>query len=136
MVEDNDVVAEITNIELPVLTGQLHRLANPVDTYIAGKSPHTQRMVRSHMNKVARLFDYSDYDSTPWGSLRYHHVQELVGVLKKDEYAPKTINAILSTVRGVAAAAFHMYQMEGDDLERIRGVKMVRGSRLKRLCRS
>lgn len=119
------------NIVLPTLSGHPHVLANPVDTYLAGKSFNTQRMARSHMNKVAQLFDYSNYACTPWGCLRYHHVQELVGVLNAKKYAPKTINAILSTVRGVATAAFNMYQMEGDDLERIRGVKMVRGSRLK-----
>jgi site-specific recombinase XerD len=131
-VEDPDKTPGLTiSDSLPVLAGPISRQANPVDTYVAGKSVHTQRMVRSHMTKVARLFGYPSYLDTPWGSIRYQHVQEVVGVLTKQGYAPKTINAVIAAVRGVATAAFHMYQMDGDDLERIRGVRMVRGSRLK-----
>lgn len=131
MVEDDQNSLAIAEHKLPVLTGQLPVGSNPVDTYLSGKSEHTVRMVKSHMTKIARLFGYENYQSAPWGNLRYNHVQELIGKLKQDEYAPKTINAILAAVRGVATAAFNMYQMDGDDLERIRGVKMVRGSRLK-----
>lgn len=65
---------------LPVLTGETSVYANPVDTYLAGKSDATKRMVQSHMNKVAILFDYPDYAHTPWGSIRYEHVQTLIGV--------------------------------------------------------
>ncbi|MEW8394250.1 MAG: site-specific integrase [Candidatus Thiodiazotropha sp.] len=131
-VEDPGKAADLTiSDSLPVLSGPISRQANPVDAYLAGKSEHTQRMVRSHMTKVARLFGYSGYLDTPWGSIRYQHVQEVVGWLTKQGYAPKTINAVIAAVRGVATAAFRMYQMDGDDLERIRGVRMVRGSRLK-----
>lgn len=126
---------ESTNIieekELPVLVGKVNLEINPVDTYLAGKSPHTQRMVRSHMTKVAKLFGYQTYQDTPWGNIRFQHVQELIGKLTTDGYAPKSINAVLAAIRGVTTAAFNMYLLSGDDLERIRGVKMVRGSRLK-----
>lgn len=128
-IEEGKALVELE--QLPALSGPVHREANPVDTYLAGKSVHTQRMTRSHMTKVARIFGYDDYRSAPWGSLRFHHVQELVGVLTHQEYAPRTINAVLAAVRGVSTAAFNMYLMDGDDLERIRGVRMVRGSRLK-----
>lgn len=131
MVEQDQNSLAIAEQNLPVLTGQIPVGSNPVDTYLSGKSENTVRMVKSHMTKIARLFGYENYQSAPWGNLRYNHVQELIGRLKQDEYAPKTINAILAAVRGVATAAFNMYQMDGDDLERIRGVKMVRGSRLK-----
>ena len=116
--------------DLPPLEGTISRLANPVDIYLAGKSPHTQRMTRSHMNRVAKLFGYPDYLSAPWGSLRYQHVQQLVGYLTTAGFAPNTINAVIAAVRGVAVAAFNMYQLDADDLTRIKGVRMVRGSRL------
>lgn len=116
---------------LTVLSGPVSRHANPVDIYLAGKSAHTQRMVRSHMTKVARLFKYKDYLNAPWGSMRYQHAQEVVGFIKKQGYTPNTINAVIASIRGVATAAFYMDQMDGDDLERIRGIRMVRGSRLK-----
>ncbi|MCU7945517.1 MAG: hypothetical protein ABW170_24410 [Candidatus Thiodiazotropha sp. L084R] len=54
-----------------------------------------------------------------------------MGLLTKQGYAPNTINAVIASIRGVATAAFYMNQMDGDDLERIRGVRMVRGSRFK-----
>lgn len=116
--------------DLPPLVGQASDLANPVDMYLAGKSIHTQRMTRSHMNRVAKLFGYSDYLKAPWGSLRYVHVQQVVGHLQAQNYAPRTVNATIAAMRGTAQAAFNMYQLDGDDLARIKGVKMVKGSRL------
>ena len=89
-------------------------------------------MVRSHMNKVARLFGYAHYRQAPWAALRFHHVQQLIGVLSDSGLAPKTINATLSAIRGTAKAAFNLYQLAGDDLQRIMNVKLVRGTRLKR----
>ena len=115
---------------LPVLCGEHSVHANPVDTYLAGKSPATKRMVISHMNKVAILFDYPDYLQTPWGSIRYEHVQTLIGVLQQQKHAHTTINAILSAVRGTVKAAMGMQQMTADDFQRIMLVKMVSGTRL------
>jgi site-specific recombinase XerD len=116
--------------DLPPLHGQISELANAVDMYLAGKSVHTQRMTRSHMNRVARLFGYSSYLKVPWGSLRHIHVQKIVGYLQTQNYAPQTINATIAALRGTAQASFSMNQLGGDDLERIKGVKMVKGSRL------
>lgn len=128
---DHESSLVLTKQKLPILAGHIPVGTNPVDTYLAGKAKNTVRMVKSHMTKIAKLFGYESYRTAPWGNLRYNHVQELVGVLKEDGYAPKTINSILASVRGVSTAAFNLYQMDGDDLERIRGVKMVRGTRLK-----
>ena len=130
--ETPDKSLEKTEVnKLPELLGNLPVGDNPVDIYLSGKSRHTQRMVRSHMTKIALLFGYANYRQAPWSNLRYHHVKELIGVLSENEYAPSTINAILAAIRGVAKSAFNLYQLDGDDLERIRGVSMVRGSRLK-----
>ena len=115
---------------LPVLTGEASALANPVDTYLAGKSPETRRKVISHMNKVAILFDYENYLETPWGSIRYEHVQTLIGVLQQQQYAHTTINAILSAIRGTVRAAMGMRLLSADDYQRIMLVKMVSGVRL------
>ncbi|MEW8000535.1 MAG: tyrosine-type recombinase/integrase [Candidatus Thiodiazotropha endolucinida] len=117
-------------IDLPPLHGQVSELSNAVDMYLTGKSPHTQRMTRSHMNRVARLFGYPSYLKAPWGSLRYIHVQKIVGHLQSQNYAPRTINATIAAIRGTAQASFSMYQLDGDDLERIKSIKMVKGSRL------
>ncbi len=127
--QPTETISEILP-DLPPLQGQVSKLANPVDAYLAGKSIHTQRMTRSHMNRVAKLFGFQNYLDAPWGSLRYLHVQQLVGYLSEQKYAPQTINATLAAIRGTAQAAFNMYQLDGDDLARIRAVKMVRGSRL------
>ena len=116
--------------DLPPLTGQVSELANAVDMYLTGKSAHTQRMMRSHMNRVARMFGYSSYLKAPWGSLRYVHVQKVIEYLRSQKYAPQTINATIAAIRGTAQASFRMQQLGGDDLERIKTIKMVKGHRL------
>ncbi len=123
-------VEDQQSIQMPPLVGEVSIAANAVDMYLADKSPHTQRMVRSHMSRVGRLFGYSDYRSAPWSALRFHHVKQVIGYLNKAGYSPQTINATLAAIRGTAQAAFAMYQLDGDDLARIRAIKMVRGSRL------
>lgn len=117
-------------LDFPPLIGQAGELANAVDMYLAGKSAHTQRMTRSHMNRVARLFGYASYLKAPWGSLRYIHVQKIVGHLLSNNYAPQTINATIAAIRGTAQASFRMNQLDGEALELIKTIKMVKGSRL------
>ncbi|WP_419623097.1 tyrosine-type recombinase/integrase, partial [Thiolapillus sp.] len=131
-IEDNPQVERNSEAlpDLSPLVGQASDLANPVDMYLAGKSRHTQRMTRSHMDRVARLFGYTDYLKAPWGSLRYIHVQQVMDYLQEQKYSPSTINATLAAIRGTAQTAFNLYRMDGDDLARIRAIKMVRGSRL------
>jgi len=115
---------------LPILRGEASIYANPVDTYLSGKSEATKRMVKSHMNKVAVLFDYEDYQHTPWGSIQYEHLQTLIGVLQQQKHAHTTINAIISAVRGTVRAAMGMKLMSADDYQRLMLVKMVSGVRL------
>lgn len=115
---------------LPILRGEASIYANPVDTYLSGKSEATKRMVKSHMNKVAILFDYKDYEHTPWASIQYEHLQTLIGVLQQQKHAHTTINAIISAVRGTVKAAMGMKLMSADDYQRIMLVKMVAGVRL------
>ncbi len=115
---------------LPILRGEASIYANPVDTYLSGKSEATKRMVKSHMNKVAILFDYEDYEHTPWASIQYEHLQTLIGVLQQQKHAHTTINAIISAVRGTVRAAMGMELMSADDYQRLMLVKMVSGVRL------
>ena len=115
---------------LPILRGEASIYANPVDTYLSGKSEATKRMVKSHMNKVAILFDYEDYEHTPWASIRYEHLQTLIGVLQQQKHAHTTINAIISAIRGTVRAAMGMKLMTADDYQRVMLVKMVSGVRL------
>lgn len=127
----SDNTTDDTSIaEFSPLIGQASTHANPVDIYLVGKSRHTQRMVRSHMDRVARLFGYQSYRDAPWGAMRYVHVKQAIAYLSGQEYSPSTINGTLAAIRGTAQAAFNLYQMDGDDLARIRAIKMVRGSRL------
>jgi len=115
---------------LPILNGDVSVYANPVDTYLSGKSEATKRMVKSHMNKVAILFDYENYEQAPWSSIRYEHLQMLIGVLQQQKHAHTTINAIISAVRGTVKAAMGMKLITADDYQRVMLVKMVSGVRL------
>jgi len=122
------ISTEISN--LPELSGEFPIGENPVDIYLAGKSKHTQRMVKSHLNKISILFGYDHYQTTPWCHIRYHHVQKLIGLYVSDNYSPSTINTMLAAIRGTAKACFNLYQISGDDLQRILSVQMIKGSRL------
>jgi len=115
---------------LPILNGDVSVYANPVDTYLSGKSEATKRMVKSHMNKVAILFDYENYEQAPWSSIRYEHLQMLISVLQQQKHAHTTINAIISAVRGTVKAAMGMKLITADDYQRVMLVKMVSGVRL------
>jgi hypothetical protein len=72
--------------------------------------------MRGRPDKVARMLGSPDALATPWGDLRFRHV------------AAATVNTILAALKGVARAACDLGLLSGDDHERIRSAKPVRGA--------
>lgn len=65
-----------------------------------------------------------------WSALRFQHVAALRARLI-EQYAPATCNRLISTVRGVLRAAYHLEQMRGEDYQRaLAALSGVKGERL------
>jgi len=69
-------------------------------------------------------------EAVPWEQLRYAHVAAIRAALLERDLAPASINTTLAALRGVAASAWNLGYLPVEELERIRQVKRVHGSRL------
>ena len=103
---------------------------NPAAVYLAGLKPTGRRSMLSKLNRVAVLLGYPDASAVPWADLRFQHVAAVRSKLQEEQLAAATVNAVLAALKGVARAAFNLGQLSGDDHERIRAVKPVRGEKL------
>jgi integrase len=103
---------------------------NPALVYLAGLKPTGRRSMLSKLNRVAVLLGYTDASDVPWAELRFQHVAAVRSKLQEEHLAAATVNTVLAAVKGVARAAFNLGLISGDDHERIRSVKPVRGEKL------
>lgn len=109
------------------------QVINPARAYLLGlNSPRSRETMSSFLNIIARILGVSSLDDCQWGALRRHHVQAIVAMLQDSGKAPATINTYLSALRGVAAEAWMMKQMDTETFQHIRMLRAVRGSRLPR----
>jgi len=103
---------------------------NPLAVYLAGLKPTGRRSMLSKLNRVAGLLGHTNALSVPWAELRFQHVAAVRSKLQEENLAAATVNATLAGLKGVARAAFNLGLMSGEDLERIRSVRPVRGEKL------
>lgn len=105
---------------------------NPVAVYLAGLgSDRSRRAMLGALRTVSVLLGAgSDPLAVPWHELRYQHVAAIRGRLIESGLAPSTVNLCLSALRGVAREAYSLGLMSGEDYQRLRLVKGVRGQRL------
>jgi site-specific recombinase XerD len=116
---------ELAQIEAVVPADQ-----HPALVYLAGLKPSGRRSMLSKLNRVAVLLGYADASAVPWADLRFQHVAAVRAKLQEQNLSAATVNTALASLKGVARAAFSLGQMSGDDHERIRAVKPVRGEKL------
>ncbi len=92
--------------------------------YISGSNPDELwsglSRAQRHAAQTALL------DSIAWHKIRYEHVQALRSILSS-QYKPRTANRMLTALRQVMIAAWHLNQMSTDDLGHARAVKGVHG---------
>jgi integrase len=103
---------------------------NPALVYLAGLKPTGRRSMLGKLNRVAVLLGYADASAVPWAELRFQHVAAVRSKLQEERLAAATVNTVLAALKGVARAAFNLGLLSGDDHERIRAVKPVRGEKL------
>jgi site-specific recombinase XerD len=110
-----------------VLVQQRPASEHPVAVYLAQLSSVDSRpAMKSSLEKIATIVDRrSTAESLPWHQLRFQHTQairaELVG-----NYGARTVNRMLSALRGVLKAAWRLGQIETADYQRsidFKGVK-------------
>lgn len=84
----------------------------------------------ARLRTIAGLLGSPSVEAVPWEQLRYAHVAAIRAALQERDLAPASINTTLAALRGVAASAWNLGYLPVEELERIRQVKPVRGSRL------
>ena len=102
----------------------------PEAVYLAALAASGRSSMRARLRTVAGVLGAPSVEAVPWERLRYAHVAAIRAALEEREMAPASINATLAALRGVAAAAWNLGYLPVEELERIRQVKPVRGSRL------
>jgi integrase len=101
-------------------------LRDPVKLYLATLSPTGRRTMGSKLRTLQRLLEIPKIEARDLSLV----VFAARSVLQDAGAAPATINATLSALKGVARAAWQIGQISAEDLERVRDVNSVRGSRL------
>lgn len=103
----------------------------PARLYLAGLHASGRRSMAAKLRSVARLVGLSP-EEIRWSGLRPEVISVVRALMLERRYAPSTINATLSALKGVAHAAWQLKQLKTDEYQRIRDVKGVNGSRLPR----
>lgn len=102
---------------------------HPVAVYMASVGPGSRGTIRYTLNKIAQNLGGHDAFALDWSKMRFQHVTALRS-LWVEHYAGSTTNKMLSFLRGVARAAWQLGQLGGDDYQRIKDVRGVRGTRV------
>lgn len=98
--------------------GKVRPEAQPVAIYLASLAADSRPAMISSLHVIARIVDHTtDAYSLPWYKLRYVHTAAIRTKLR-ETYAPRTINRMLSAMRGVLKAAWRLEQLSTDDFYR------------------
>jgi integrase/recombinase XerD len=103
----------------------------PARLYLARLHASGRRSMAARLRSVARLVGLSP-EEIRWSGLRSEVVSVIRALMIEKRYAPASVNATLSALKGVAHAAWQLKQLKSDEYQRIRDVKGVNGSRLPR----
>lgn len=106
-------------------------LQNPAVIYLVSLGSKSSRAtMSSFLNIIAKMIGFNSLHDCNWASIKRHHVQMIIEMLKNSNKSPATINTYLSALKGVALEAWSLQQIDSDTLQRIKAVKSVKGSRI------
>ena len=109
---------------------------HPVAVYLAQLGPDSRPAMKSGLSKIAELVDKRATQwSLPWHELRFQHTQALRATLVSN-YGERTVNRMLSALRGVLKAAWQLGQIETEDYHRALDFKSMKTSDLEPAGRS
>lgn len=88
---------------------------NPAAVYLASLGRDSQPAMASGLKVIARMVNRdAKLYTLPWHELRSKHSRALRAVLV-EQFAPRTVNRMLSSLRGVLKAAWRLDQITTDD---------------------
>jgi site-specific recombinase XerD len=103
---------------------------HPVAVYLAQLGEDSRPSMKSGLAKIATLIDQRATQwSLPWHQLRFQHTQALRSALVSS-YGERTVNRMLSALRGVLKAAWQLGQIKTEDYQRALDFKSVNTSAL------
>lgn len=99
---------------------------HPAAVYLASLSKDSRPAMISGLKVIAKMVsrDAGLY-TLPWHELRFKHTQALRALLV-EQYAARTVNRMLSSLRGVLKAAWKLEQLSTDDYMRACDLKHVK----------
>lgn len=98
---------------------------HPVAVYLASLSRDSRPAMMSGLKVIADMTKKgTGVFELPWHELRFKHTQALRAVLV-ERFAPRTVNRMLSSLRGVLKAAWKLEQISTDDYMRACDLKHV-----------
>ena len=98
---------------------------NPVAVYLASLARDSRPAMLSGLKVVADMVSKGiGVFELPWHELRFKHTQALRAVLV-ERYAPRTVNRMISSLRGVLKASWKLEQLSTDHYMRAVDLKHV-----------
>lgn len=99
---------------------------HPVAVYLAQLGEDSRPSMKSGLAKIAELVDKRATQwSLPWHELRFQHTQAIRSTLVSN-YGERTVNRMLSALRGVLKAAWQLGQIPTEDYRRALDFKSVK----------
>lgn len=103
--------------------GRIPPYAQPVAVYLASLAPSSRPAMLSGLHVIADMTKHgADAYSVEWCNLRFAHTQAIRAKLMQ-KYGPRTVNRMVSSLRGVLKAAWNLGQMSTDDYHRAIQIK-------------
>ena len=103
--------------------------ADPAAAYLTSLSPNGRLAMAKRLRAVAALLGVPA-EAVAWQGLRFAHVAAIRQRLIERGAAPATVNLTLAALRGVARYARNLGLLPAEEYDRIRDVKLARGTRL------
>jgi site-specific recombinase XerD len=103
---------------------------HPVAVYLAQLGEDSRPAMKSGLAKIAAIVDArATHWTLPWHQIRFQHTQALRAALVS-RYGERTVNRMLSALRGVLKAAWQLGQIDTDDYRRALDFKSVNTANL------
>src|ERR1051326_1669691 len=138
LVSDSTALAPMVSPSV-ALDQQRPQITNPALAYLASlPSSESRRSTLVHLRNLGRLLK-CDWQQIPWAAITFAEVQAIISSEadrfnyrkpEKGRLSPAAIYGMRACLRGVFRQAWKLGIIRGDDYEKIKDVKSVRGSRL------
>jgi site-specific recombinase XerD len=89
---------------------------HPVAVYLASLAASGRPSMRSALDVIARMVNPScDAMTLPWSHLRFQHTSAIRARLLEERYAPRTVNRMVTALRGILRCCWKLGQLGSED---------------------